>query len=297
MDFGSNIVAGGGIGFSAQNVITSGSGAAPSFAASNGVGTGIPPQFLVAIRNAFNAASLRVNGVALGIDARGTTDTGLATALAGAIPRDTELGDITETTSLGQADRDQLVELRINPRDLTDTELLDFLSGRSLYEDVVLDPNAAPDDYLVTVNRLPSEQVQVVLMTYREVFKKAKIDPATGEQAVDSTTGKLVFEDRDREIRDDLAAALRRFRKEGREGTLDPVEFRRYLEGTPEEAAALAHVEALQRFFQQLHLLGLGPKEEDNSKRTILGRVCPSGLRVQQLQETIMVTEEVGDLQ
>ena len=42
----------------------------------------------------------------------------------------------------------------------------------------------------------------------------------------------------------------------------------------------------------QLHLLGLGPREEEISKRTLLGRVCPSGLRVQQLAEVIEATDE-----
>lgn len=296
-DFGSNIVARDGVTLNATTFTTTGAGADPSFASATGIGVGLPPQYILATRADFNADALRFDNVALAIDAKGTTNTGLASALASALPRDTSIGTVAETTSVGKAEKDQLKQLRINSRDLTMSELLDFLGGRNIYEDVVLDPEAQPDDYLVTINRLPPNQVLLVLETYRNVFKKERIDPETGEVMIDPDTGTPIYDDRDREIRDELGAALRRFRAEGREGTLDPVQFRLYLERTPEEAAAYDFVESLQSFFDQLHLLGLGPKEEENSRRTLLGRVTPNGINRVQLEQAVMYREETASAQ
>jgi hypothetical protein len=185
------------------------------------------------------------------------------------------------------AKTNHLRELRINARDARHDELLASLGGRSVYTDAVLDPDAAADMHLVCIDRISSRQLVEVLKIYREVFKEPLVDPKTGEPLFDILTGKPLHANCSRQIRADLAGALQRFRGEAHGGVIDPVELRRYIEDTPSEGVALRRIAALQDFFGRLHLLGLSVKEEERARLGIIGRVCPNGLSVVQLEQAI----------
>jgi hypothetical protein len=219
----------------------------------------------------------------LSLDATGTTNTDLATAVAEVIPRDTGLGFVPEAPVIDEVARAQLEELQINTRGLDPTEVRDAMRGRGLYQDAVLDPGAGSSDFLVSSARLPEAQVIALLDAYRAAFKTPTSD----------ADGRPAFADRSEQVRADLSGAIDRFRKAGTSGSVDPVEFRRYLERTPTESVAYEHVEALDRFLTQLHLLGLGPREERISREAALSKVCPEGMTVGQL-EAVITAEDPG---
>ncbi len=207
-----------------------------------------------------------------------------------------EVEGAADTCCASPEEKSHLREMRINPRETRESQRLGSSSRRYVDAELVRDPTVAQADRHVSLNRLSPDKILVVLGTYRAAFKKPRLDPRTGLQMVDVETGEPLYEESDRDIRTSLAGALSRFRGVGRTGDLDPLEFRRYIESNREESVALGHVDAMQRFFEQLHLLGLGPKEEENCRRTNLGRVCPGGLRVQQLEKAIMAKPDDASL-
>jgi len=225
-------------------------------------------------------ADPRTAGQLLGLDlpARGPSGTGIATSIAGAIPRDTETREVTTPVTVGKALREPLNEMGIATRDLDPNELIEFLVGRSLYRDLPLQANPQPGrDYTVTVNRLSQPTVVAAVEAYRKLVEVVAVDPKTGEPLL-KPDGTPQVVNRSDVVRDTIGSAYEAYA--GTTDQPDGVGFRAWLEGrgsqaTKQEAEALEFLNLTRDLLDRLDELGLSPFEASIPKKRLLGTITP----------------------
>lgn len=229
------------------------------------------------------------NNAVVDVRSAGPSNTNIATTIAGAIPRDTQSGDVSQDTTVGQAQRDELTQLGVFARGLGLDELLTFLVGRSIYDDYPDRPNPSEQagDYKVAVNRLDAKRVAELLRAYDRVFNRDAVD-AEGNP-VFSESGARLRQPRTEEISESLQRAYQDYRGTGpNRREFDPVAFYAFLEESPEHAEALAHINGIREVFRQLSLIGLTPQEFNIAKQTLLKDVRPGILRREQLESLVL---------
>ncbi|MBL9031140.1 MAG: filamentous hemagglutinin N-terminal domain-containing protein [Phycisphaerae bacterium] len=277
-DVGTDFVAGSTITFSSTPTVTGGF-ARPAFATPDA--TGISSNLATFQQQAVGTVSatqvVTGDGV-FDLRATGPSNAPVSEALAGALPTERQLGVIANDTAVGRAEREQLAELGIHARTPEQEELLSFLVGRALYQD--LTPSLGASEAEVNVNRLPSAAVARVLATYREVLMKSTVDPTTGE-----VTRSLRAE----RIREVVGAAWNEY-SAAAGSKADALGFRAYVEAVDTHAEAMASMNGLRRLFTELGFLGLSPAELRISKNSVLRAVTPPGMPMDQFEAAIVAT-------
>lgn len=318
-DRGVDIVSGGIMRFNSTSVTAQGNAAFnnPSFSSAQGAGSIVGPLsgfLLQSFPEAITVSSINrietVNGqvqppITLDLQAEGPTDADLATSLAGAIPRESRLGDVGTDMTIAQAQIDQLKNLGVFAREPREQELLSLLQGSATYDDVPRRAQPVASDYTTVVNRLPSAQVDAMLIAYDELFNKPKLDEAGNP--VLGPDGRALRVNRSAEIQESLFQSVRRFRAakagpaaaEGEApraaaGPFDPIAFRAYLEQNPEEAQSLSYIRQVGAFLDQLEQLGLTPRELNQSKAAILTGLRPRGIPTTQQLEAVIRADNLS---
>ncbi|MBX3387372.1 MAG: filamentous hemagglutinin N-terminal domain-containing protein [Phycisphaeraceae bacterium] len=282
-DQGLDLVSGGNIAFSVVPTVI-GSGPLVSFATQSGSGdvNSTLSTFLFRAFGTIDVAQFNngtTNIVTLDLRSSGPTNTNFSDAIAGAIPRETRLNDVGQQVAIGSAQMEDLKNLGIVPRGPTPQELLDFLIGQTIYNDVPSRMSPRPDDYTTVVNRLPSERVQALLDDYDRVFNIDLLDDA-GNPVINPRTGRAQRVSRTDEIRSTLLGSVRRYRAENPDATgeLHPFQFRAFIDASPEEARSAGYLNELAEFLDVLETIGLTPRELVTSKNILLKDVRPAGV-------------------
>ncbi len=282
VDTGTDIVAGGVIDFSVAPTAI-GAGTEPVFSTSTGSGDvnstlgGFLFRAFGPLANT-DIDSAPSNFVTLDLKADGPTNTNFADAIAGAIPRETRQNDVGQETAIGQAEMEDLKNIGIIPRNPTTEELLDFLIGRAVFNDMPGKGGQRSSQYTTVVNRLPGERVAALLRSYDRIFNTDLVDEA-GNKVLDDQ-GKPRRVSRSEEIKSTLLGSVRRYRSENPQvtGEVDPLQFRAYVDNTSEEAQSKDYLEQLAQFLDVLETLGLTPRELQTSKNILLKDVRPAGV-------------------
>ena len=288
-DEGVDFVSGGTqIVFTTGSISYLGAGANPIFAVSGGAVTIDDP---LEIRSFDSTVPGLMSGIIL-LDVRtlGPTNTNVAEAIAGAVPRESQSGVVQEDTTVGVAAQEALRELGIYPRAtlldprLTEEErtalfesVLESLLGMAIYND--MPGESEPEFTEVTVDRLELELVDEILADYRGLFRRETRDPETGE---------LVVEDRRKLIRDTLGDAVDAYFEALDPEDFDPDQFIAYLtEGGEPTRQALGYIVELQRLFERIELLGLSAFELAGVKTALFGAVRPADLTASELESLL----------
>ncbi|HUT32660.1 MAG TPA: hypothetical protein VNE39_04195, partial [Planctomycetota bacterium] len=191
----------------------------------------------------------------------------VAEALATAIPGEPPARPVTQQVVLSPALRELLEQLGIFARDLTAIEQNLLAVGMPVaYDDMVKTDEPQHSDYTVAAARLPDDLVQETVGTYRRVFEKE---------------GKY----QDTEARSLLQKAFDAYKATTTE--VDPLAFRRFVENTPEQAAALQLMNELRRLFAQTANLGLTSIQIRNAEQLVVRGITPTGLTPEQLVRAI----------
>ncbi|MEX0887146.1 MAG: filamentous hemagglutinin N-terminal domain-containing protein [Phycisphaeraceae bacterium] len=165
-------------------------------------------------------------------------------------------GDYVE---LSETDNEILVLMGLVPRQI---EREDVRRPPVLFRDA---PHGLDEhEFRVTVHRLDATALRRALQRYRAVFLTDPENPATG---------------RYEQIRANFEAALLAYIEEA--GDYDPVAFRRHLRSRDEQTAR--DFGAIEQLLVSVQRMGLTPVEVANSRREMLQRITPSGLRVDEL--------------
>ncbi|MFN0132041.1 MAG: filamentous hemagglutinin N-terminal domain-containing protein [Phycisphaerales bacterium] len=277
-DVGTDFVAGSTITFSSTPTV-SGGFARPSFATPDA--TGLSSNLSTFAQQAFGpiAAAQVVTGDGIfDLRATGPSNAPVSQALAGALPTEQQIGVIGEDTAVGRAEREQLAELGVQARTPEQEELLSFLVGRALYQD--LTPALGASEAEVNVNRLPSAAITRVLTTYREVLMRSSVDPETGAVTMSPRAAR---------IREVIGNAWSEY-SSAAGAKADAFGFRAYVEAVDTHGEAMASMNGLRRLFTELGFLGLSPSELRISKNTVLRAITPSGMSMEQLEAAIVAT-------
>ncbi len=217
--------------------------------------------------------------VTLDFSSTGPSTANVAEAIAAATPRLEQSGDVQKDTAPGQSQRDLLARLGYDLESLSASQLIEFLSGRALYND--LSKRGSPymvggPGHDVTRDRLTWDPVTAVIATYTELFLYAEVDPATGDTIIKSRHVRL---------RKAIGRAFADYME--RAGAFDAATFRAFLASAPAYEQANRTVEGLENLFRRIEVAGLTPAETTVAKTVLLPQITPEGMTPQQLQQVI----------
>lgn len=286
-DVGVDFVASGFINFSRTPTLV-GSGPPPTFSTDSGTADAELIGFAFrrypdGIRTDLFADPRAGNGnflLALDLRSQGPTLTNTATSLAGALPSADNPSVIDQTVPSAEI-LAQLAEVGISTRGMSFEQLVEALAGRAMYSDLPLRsrPSAQAGDFRVSAARLSAPAVRDVIAAYRALVLVPVLDeegrPVLGED------GKPVATDRTAFIKQVLTGAWSRYVQAASEPT--GVGFRAHLErlgpaAMPEDAQALAFLNATRRVFDRLDDLGLSPYETAIPKRRLSNDIRPAAM-------------------
>ena len=180
---------------------------------------------------------------------------------------------------LSLAAKDDLKKLQINLKTLTTSELLEFLVGRAIYNDVPDVSMPTPADFQVTPNRLYSKLVPQLVAHYRAVYVQETVDPKTGKVTIQSLANQ---------IHKSLSDAVEAFKKEYPGQTFDVAEFRRFVTHKPELLPARKSLEGMAKLFTDIENLGLTNREVKVSEDALVASVKPEeGISTEELKAVI----------
>ena len=264
--------------------------------------------------NVKNFDSLAIDGVTpdrqtLGffdLPATGPVTANVASSLAGAIPQ-ADTGQVRQTATLSAGVFDDLRDMGVAVRLLTSDETVEFLTGRSLYNDFPSSrtdqlsrganpsPLVSSGDFQVAVNRLPTGPVEEALATYRSLAYSQTLDE----------NGKLVQgKPRDAELQEAMATSWAEFRTQENipeDQEPDAKAFGKWLcergaSGTssPSELIAMDALQKLSSLFSQLEEIGLSPVEMSITRTAVFSKVRPREISVTQLQDAITGAGEMA---
>jgi hypothetical protein len=156
---------------------------------------GVLPNSAAASQNFTTNQPLGARRPTLDISSAGPSTANVSEAIAGAVPRPEQSGDVQQDTAPGQSQRDLLAQLGYDLASLPASQLIEFLSGRALYNDL----GGGSGDRVIMVggqrqitrDRLTWDPVTAVITKYTQMFLYEEIDPATGESMVKSRHVRL----------------------------------------------------------------------------------------------------------
>ncbi len=287
IDRGVDFVSGGTYNFSSIPVAV-GEGFDPQFGSRSGVrdAAGNLNGFIFQTFEGFANALIDVGSpiVTQDLKSSGPSDTNFATALAGAIPRESRQNDVGQEETISSASFNDLEQLGVFPRDLTDDERVAGLIGWSTYDDYPETGGSAESDFRTAVTRLPGAQATSILAKHQALLYRTVKDPQTGEDRPQSLAP---------EIKKTFEESIKHFRAQSGSASdrVDPVALREYIERVPEEIQSLTYARNLQSLLKDIELLGLTKRELRKSKSAILRLVRPNGLGTREQFETFLKTD------
>jgi len=219
-------------------------------------------------REQLNAVNL------LPLDLRfGASNTSVATALAGAIPRDQETRQITTPVTVSKALREPLIQMGVTLKDLTVEQIITFLVGRSLYVDLPRRvPRPTGADFQVTPNRLSNAAALRAIEAYRAL--------ATTERVAED--GTITYLSRTADVQASLEASWTEYfdSSDAAGETATGAGWRRWLEArggsaTEADSASLEALNLARTYFQRLDELNLSPREVRVPRDRIITEIKP----------------------
>jgi hypothetical protein len=287
-DIGTDLVALGNITFSTTASFI-GSGSAATYTTGSGnTGTNLGNITFRAFDGVLSSDLVKNLGVRTGseflnvdLKSDGPTDTDLSTLLAGAIPRLTGEGNLAPNARISDQLKKDLKDIIPIPLvDVEIDELVEYLLGRALYNDMPESSNASLDrtsDYRITSSRLSGEFAQEVVDSWKMLMRGKD---ESGEYTIN----------REEEIKDILGHAWQTYiddLKEEERPNANAEDFLLYLE-KPNLESAREVVEQAREFFSKLDQMGLTPFEAAAAKKfSVLGRIKPSEMPFKVLRDTI----------
>ncbi|MCH8165480.1 MAG: filamentous hemagglutinin N-terminal domain-containing protein [Planctomycetes bacterium] len=173
-----------------------------------------------------------------------------------------------------------LERLGIYLRALRADELVGAAKGPDVYIDIPSQAGGPREVPRIAINRLRRASVLAVVQRYNALFTKDVLDEETGEL--------IEQKDQTEHIRDTLEAAWEGYGN----GSAGEVNFRAYLESTPDEQECLVYVNGLRDLFSEMWIMGLNSAELRRSKDAVLGPVTPHNMGQDQLEQT----SEIGSV-
>lgn len=195
---------------------------------------------------------------------QGPVNTSISSTIAALVV--VEPPDIQTETGVGAALREELREIGVLTRDLLPDEIVEFLLGRSLYDDrSATGALGAASQRGIAVGRLAADVVKKVLTQFKEVKQDQDL------------------------YRDAIAEALSAFldTDAGKADQFDAQAFHDFVMARATDDAARTALVKLDLLFQDLDQLGLGPVELVVCKRKIVGFVRPSEMTDDDLVKTV----------
>ncbi|MCC6679073.1 MAG: filamentous hemagglutinin N-terminal domain-containing protein [Phycisphaerales bacterium] len=254
---------------------------------------GVSRRLVVAGGSDSSAAAV----LSLDLRAQGPTETNIASALAGALPR-TDEGPEPYAAAISESLKAKLEQMGIFVKEMRLDEVIEFLVGRTVYRDVPQRTRPESGDYRISARRLPADSVEQVVSKYLLLRDKAALDE-TGAPITDEKGNPLMVEQWEN-IRDTFATAWSEFIQEagGEAGGPSPdgAAFRAWLESRygadmaasqEEGAKALGYLEQLRDLFNGLESMGLSPQEVKFPKNKIIGDVTPPDMDAAEMERAI----------
>jgi hypothetical protein len=223
----------------------------------------------------------------LDLIAKGISGTSPQSTVGTVIPRDVQTLQPERGQAISGALRDALRELGIYARDLRTDEVIEYLIGRALYDDVPYKLDPGPTDMTVAANRLPFSPVLPTVDAYRKLFFKQEVDEK-GKPVYENGKAKMVSQDS--VILRALGEMWQKYSSDkGDEATAKG--FRTYLEEHEKEegkfAAALDYLNQLRDLLARIRSLGLTQTEFEVSQKVLLSKVRPQNIREEDFLEVI----------
>jgi hypothetical protein len=158
--------------------------------------------------------------------------------------------------------------LGVNARGPSSEEAVAAFMGRYLYSDLPGSLDRYRDDRSFAATRVDIATVSRLVQNHAAVFGAADANQA-GAMA------------------DALNQSAARYFTLTQAAEMDPGGFRRYLESTPQEQAALAHIQKLEGLLASLRNLGLPPVEYNQARERLLASVSSRRLTPQLLAKVV----------
>jgi len=190
------------------------------------------------------------------------------------VPRDVQTLSPERSQAISGALRDYLREVGIYARDLRTDELIEYLIGRGLYDDVPYELNPDQGAYKVAVNRLPYAPVLPVVDAARNLLFKVELDK-DGKPVMENGKPKMVSQTED--VAKAIGAAWQAYLDDTKIDSHKPADFRAYLEAhekdDPKFALALNYLNQIRDLLAQIKNLGITPAEYEVSRNKILPKL------------------------
>lgn len=267
-DNGLDFVSGGAMTFTYGSATLNGTGPGPFFGNPNATVGGTGSFGAAAQSRTVRASELTLGNQFLDLKAEGPTSTNVANVIAGAVPRESQSGNVGQDTSIGQAQKEVLQRMGIFARDASRDELLDFLIGRAIYNDLP-ESETFQGQNEVAVPRLSAELVDRLVDLYDSTYFRSEIDPATGEE---------VRIARDAELKGLFSDAYQAYVMRRAAGTPTATGFADFLRTDPSAGEALIVAESLAELMQVLNRIGLTPVEFEGAQYTLLSSITPESM-------------------
>lgn len=174
--------------------------------------------------------------------------------LAGAIPPPPRFTDTVQPKVYNLA---LLGSLGIASRGVTSAESRAALTGRYVYDDMPGALERYAEGGTFSATRIDIDAVRRVANAYMGGVGSAAQAPATSES---------------------LGAAASRYMTLSQASSVDPAEFRSYLENTPEEGATLAQIQRLENMLADMRNLGLPPGEAAQARVRLIASLSSETL-------------------
>lgn len=196
-----------------------------------------------------------------------------------------------------------LEDLGIRARELDVNELLAFLQGVTVYNDVPGDRLASVegqqlpyDYYRVTRNRLAQDAVVQVINEFHDLFLGAPEVDENG-QPKKNLKGDVIRTSLQPQIKKTLEDSVSTYATEKKITTIDPLAYRKWVEETPAQAKALEYLNKLRDLFNHIYPatqpdshggLGITPLEASLSRAAIIRTLDVSNIDPLDLETAIL---------
>jgi filamentous hemagglutinin family protein len=196
-----------------------------------------------------------------------------AAAVTNVIPRDTQTITPERGQAISGALRDYLRDLGIYARDLRPDEIIEYLLGRGLYDDVPYVLNPGEGSHQVAVNRLPFDPVMPIVDRAKALLQKPVLDE-NGQPVLDDQ-GNPKYVSQTEDVAKAIGAAWQAYVDDlaAKNEEPKPLEFRAYCEAhtsDPKFTLALKYLNDIRELLAMIKNLGLTPEEYQVSRNKLL---------------------------
>jgi hypothetical protein len=204
-------------------------------------------------------------------------------------PSDFQIEPVESDEPISWALKEALREVGVFARDISSEERVEFLVGRSLYDDMPYKLSPGIGENQVAASRLAYWPALPVLKFYRSVLLKPVLDK-NGNPVLDAN-GKPKMAPQYSTLQNTLGQAWTMYVRDSK-GAVKPEGFRAFLEAHAasdrKAAAALDYLNKLRDLTVQIQELGLTKLEFDVSHKFLLARVRPQTVKMEDFSAAIM---------